>query len=255
MAELFGHERGAFTDAARARIGRLRAADGATLVLDEISEAPAALQAALLRVVEQGEVQPVGSERTVRVDVRLMASSNRPFDELSSGGVLRHDLLHRLAAFVVHKQPLRARPADIAPLACMFLERLFPNARSRPSLSAAALRRLEAYAYPGNVRELRQILVRAAAHADGLRIGALAVEIALADSPLGGAISADAAMNSADVTLAGVIRRHLAATLDSTCGNLSAAARSLDVPRSTLQHYLSKFEIERADPQSSSRSA
>jgi transcriptional regulator with GAF, ATPase, and Fis domain len=244
MAELFGHDRGAFTGATRSRLGRLRAADGATLLLDEISEAPPALQAALLRVIENGEVQPVGSDQLAAVDVRILATSNRPFAELASGTAFRLDLLHRLAGLVVKITPLRDRPEDIAPLALRFLVGLATVTGRTLVLSPRAMRRLEEYTLPGNGRELRQILVRASAVTSGRRIDALAIESAIADSPVPGAHCASPATIE-DGTLAAVIRRHLTATLDATEGNLSAAARRLDVPRSTLQHYLVKYEIER----------
>jgi len=244
MAELFGHDRGAFTGATRSRLGRLRTADGATLLLDEISEAPRALQAALLRVMENGEVQPVGSDHVAPVDVRILATSNRPLAELASGAAFRLDLLHRLAGLVVRIAPLRSRPEDIAPLADMFLERLAATAGRTLALTPRAMQRLEEYALPGNGRELRQILVRASAGTTGEHVDALAIESAIADSPAAGAITVDPE-SMADGTLAAIIRRHIAATLDATDGNLSAAARRLDVPRSTLQHYLVKYEVER----------
>ena len=244
MAELFGHDRGAFTGATQSRQGRLRAADGATLLLDEISEAPPALQAALLRVIENGEVQPVGSDRVVPVDIRIIATSNRPLAELAGGAVFRLDLLHRLAGLVVRIAPLRSRPEDIAPLARMFLWHLASTTGRTLVLSLRAMQRLEEYALPGNGRELRQILVRASAGTAGGHIDALAIEAAIAESPVVGALAASPA-SIAEETLAAIIRRHITATLDATEGNLSAAARRLDVPRSTLQHYLIKYEIER----------
>lgn len=244
MAELFGHDQGAFTGATRSRLGRLRAADGATLLLDEISEAPPALQAALLRVIENGEVQPVGSDQVAPVDVRILATSNRPLGELAGGAAFRLDLLHRLAGLVVRIEPLRNRPEDIAPLALMFLRGLAANTGRPLVLSSRGMRRLEEYGLPGNGRELRQILVRASVSTTGGRIDALAIEAAIADSPVRGALAASPE-SIADETLAAIIRRHIAATLDATEGNLSAAARRLDVPRSTLQHYLVKYGIER----------
>jgi len=244
MAELFGHERGAFTGAIHSRRGRLRAASGATLLLDEISEAPAALQAALLRVIENGEAQPVGADAPVAVDVRLLATSNRPLAELASGAAFRLDLLHRLAGLVVRIAPLRRRTEDIAPLARMFLRELGPSGEQPLRLSRQAIRRLEDYALPGNGRELRQILVRATATTSGERINTLTIEAAIADSPAARTIAATPEA-LVDETLAATIRRHIAATIDATEGNLSAAARRLDVPRSTLQHYLIKYDIDR----------
>ncbi len=244
MAELFGHERGAFTGATTSRRGRLRTAHGATLLLDEVSEAPSELQAALLRVIENGEVQPVGSDELAAVDVRILATSNRPLTELAGGTAFRIDLLHRLAGLVVRIAPLRSRPEDIAPLTQMFLRRLTASTGRPLVLSPEAMRRLQEYALPGNGRELRQILLRASASTTGARIDTLAIEAAIADSPSAGA-SVATPEDASDGTLAAVIRRHITATLDATEGNLSAAARRLEVPRSTLQHYLVKYDIER----------
>jgi two-component system response regulator HydG len=253
MAELFGHVRGAFTGATQARSGRLRAADGATLLLDELSEAPPTLQAALLRVVEQGEVQTMGTDGVSRVNVRLMATSNRPPAELADGSAMRFDLLQRLAGFVVRIQPLRRRPEDVAPLARLFLDEIGAALDHDLVLSPRALARLETQPLRGNARELRQLLVRATTFCADGRIHALAIDEAIADSPLD-ANPAAGVSPLADGTLATVIRDHIAATLDATDGNLSAAARRLDVPRSTLQHYLVKYGIER-QAQSSSCSA
>ena len=140
--------------------------------------------------------------------------------------------------------PLRSRPEDIAPLAHMFLGRLSSNGGRTLELSPRAMLHLEEYSLPGNGRELRQILVRAAASTTTDRIDALVIEAAIADSLMAGAATGRPE-STADGTLAAVIRRHITATLDAAEGNLSAAARRLDVPRSTLQHYLVKYEIER----------
>jgi DNA-binding NtrC family response regulator len=256
MAELFGHVRGAYTGAIEARPGRLRRADGATLLLDEITESSPNLQSALLRVIEQGEVQPVGADSLAKVDVRILATTNRSPDELCAGSALRGDLLHRLGTLVVKLQPLRERPEDIRPLTDMFLADIRCAEGQPPRLTEGAYAELETAHLSGNARELRQILVRAVAAFPGEPVHALAVRDAMAAGIHTPTSGTQGAVESTGGTLADVIRAHIAATLDATRGNLSEAARRLDVPRSTLQHYLVRYGIDRdAAGQSRTRSA
>jgi two-component system response regulator FlrC len=155
---LFGHVRGAFTGAADAQPGLFRAADGGTLFLDEIGDLPLALQAKLLRAVEQREVLPLGATRAVPVDVRLVAATHRDLQADVAAGRFRADLYWRLAVFTLALPPLAARPADIVPLAAAILGGL---AAAPPRLGEAALARLVAHGWPGNVRELGNVLERA----------------------------------------------------------------------------------------------
>ncbi|NKB88583.1 MAG: AAA domain-containing protein [Acidobacteria bacterium] len=256
MAELFGHVRGAYTGALASRQGRLRRAEGATLLLDEVTEAPAALQSALLRVLEHGEIQPVGSDTVEHIDVRLIATTNRSAQELADGSALRADLRHRLGALVLRLAPLRHRPEDIAPLADLFLDQLAEHRGMRYRLSTEGLRVLTDSPLAGNARELRQVLVRASIDCPDGVIHALAVTEALRSGFQIEASDACGAIYDNGATLADVIRRHLSATLDATGGNLSEAARRLDIPRSTLQHHLARYAIERPSrAQSRTRSA
>ena len=162
-SELFGHVKGAFTGASAARKGRFELADGGTLFLDEVGELPLDLQPRLLRVLQEGEIDPVGSEKPRKVDVRLIAATNRDLEAEVAAGRFRADLYYRLGVFPIHLPPLRERPEDVRALAETFLDR-FARANKRASLrlSKAALARLEAYAWPGNVRELFNVLERAA---------------------------------------------------------------------------------------------
>lgn len=237
-AELFGHRRGAFTGAACDREGRIRAADGASVVLDEVTETTADFQAALLRTIEQGEVHPVGMDGAVQVDVRFIATSNRPLGELASGASFRLDLFHRLAAFVIEIVPLRARREEIDELAVHFLTRLAERYGASRSLSADARSLLGQQPFPGNVRELRQVLLRAYALATTPQITARDIAPALFAAGERGGESGYAAR-----TLEEVIRDHIRRTLTHADGNLSEAARLLAVPRSTLQHYLVKYGV------------
>ena len=160
-AELFGHTRGAFTGAVQSRTGRIEAAHGGTLFLDEIGEMPIGLQAKMLRFLENGEIQRVGDNDTVHVNVRVIAATHQDLETRATAGEFRLDLYHRLAVFPIDIPPLRERLSDIAALSEHFLALMGRNS-PRKSLSAAALDKLYAHDWPGNVRELAHILERAA---------------------------------------------------------------------------------------------
>lgn len=159
-AELFGHTRGAFTGAVQSRTGRIEAAHGGTLFLDEIGEMPLALQAKMLRFLENGELQRVGDNETIRVDVRVVAATHRDLERLSEERSFRLDLYHRLAVFPVVIPSLRERKEDIPLLAGYILDK-FGETMPQKRLSREALALLEAYDWPGNVRELGHVLERA----------------------------------------------------------------------------------------------
>jgi transcriptional regulator with GAF, ATPase, and Fis domain len=162
-SELFGHVRGAFTGAATSRKGRFEMADGGTLFLDEIGDLPLELQPKLLRVIQEKEIDPLGSERPRKVDVRLIAATHVDLRKAVEEGRFREDLYYRLNVFPVHLPPLRERPEDIEPLARLFLDRFAKeNRRPVPHLAEAFLAQLRGYAWPGNVRELHNVLERAA---------------------------------------------------------------------------------------------
>jgi DNA-binding NtrC family response regulator len=160
-AELFGHTRGAFTGAVQSRTGRIEAAHGGTLFLDEIGEMPLALQAKMLRFLECGELQRVGDNETMRVDVRVIAATHQPLEQRAEEGAFRLDLYHRLAVFPVEVPALRERMEDIGALAEHILVQMGQK-MPRKRLSGAALERLRGHHWPGNVRELMHVLERAA---------------------------------------------------------------------------------------------
>jgi DNA-binding NtrC family response regulator len=171
-AELFGHTRGAFTGAVHSRTGRIEAADGGTLFLDEIGEMPLGLQSKMLRFLESGELQRVGENEILHVDVRVIAATHQALEERATEGSFRLDLYHRLAVFPIEVSPLRRRKQDIAALAEHFLA-MMGRTSPRKRLSAAALQRLHEHHWPGNVRELSHVLERATILAgDSLEIGA-----------------------------------------------------------------------------------
>jgi DNA-binding NtrC family response regulator len=160
-AELFGHTRGAFTGAVQGRVGRIEAAQGGTLFLDEIGEMPLALQSKLLRFVESGELQRVGENDPVRVDVRIIAATHRPLAQLASQGNFRADLYYRLAVFLIRTPALTSHPEDLPGLVGHFLARQAERGPAK-SLSADAMLMLKEHKWPGNIRELQHVLERAA---------------------------------------------------------------------------------------------
>lgn len=159
-AELFGHARGAFTGAVQGRTGRIEAAHGGTLFLDEIGEMPVALQAKLLRFLETGELQRIGENEPVRVDVRIVAATHRPLARLAAEGGFRADLYYRLAVFTIRTPSLVEHRADLDALTRHFLHRL-GEASPAKNLTGPALERLREHSWPGNVRELEHVLERA----------------------------------------------------------------------------------------------
>jgi transcriptional regulator with GAF, ATPase, and Fis domain len=161
-AELFGREKGAYTGALTKQIGRFELANGSTLFLDEIGELPLELQAKLLRIVQDGEFERLGNPRTIRIDVRVIAATNRDLAKMMRNAAFREDLFYRLNVFPIHVPPLRERTEDIPPLASTFIKELERKAGKRiDSLSPENIRLLQAYSWPGNVRELRNVIEQA----------------------------------------------------------------------------------------------
>ena len=184
-AILFGHEKGAFTGASTANQGIFRAADGGTLLLDEISEMPMALQAKLLRALQEKAVTPIGSQADIPVDVRVIATTNRNMAEEIRSGHFREDLYYRLNVFPLNTVALAARIDDIVPVATFLLERHVKAAASMPWLDQGAIKLLRSYGWPGNVRELENVLQRALVLADNGIITASDILIDNALQPVG----------------------------------------------------------------------
>jgi len=160
-AELFGHTRGAFTGAVQGRVGRIESADGGTLFLDEIGEMPLALQSKLLRFVESSELQRIGENETIKVDVRILAATHRPLAEHAQTGAFRADLYYRLAVFLIRTPSLAEHGQDLPLLVDHFMRKM---GRDEPvkRVDAGAMAKLAAHSWPGNVRELEHVLERAA---------------------------------------------------------------------------------------------
>ena len=238
-SELFGHERGAFTGADRRRVGRFEAADGGTLFLDEVAETSPAVQAKLLRALQERRATPLGGCEGRPFDVRVVCASNRDLQGLVREGLFREDLYFRLAAFPVTIPPLRERRGDVALLARHIL------GEGGPALDAAALERLERHDWPGNVRELQNALRRAAALCGEGPIRAEHLPPGLGERAGASARRAgEAAQDAAEIeTLEEVERRHVLRAVELCAGNLAEAARRLGVGRSTLYRKLESWGV------------
>jgi two-component system response regulator AtoC len=247
-SELFGHAKGAFTGAHADRVGLWEEADGGTVFLDEITETTTAFQVKLLRVLQEGEIRRVGSNQTQRLDVRVIAASNRDVGKEVEAGRFRQDLFYRLNAVTIYLPPLRERREDIYPLASSFAERVWslnPSARFSPE----ALRLLERYPWPGNIRELENAIVRAVA----LCSHTVRPED-LPDSIRNYRLDPETKVNSDGTesiqlpeewpTLSEVEGRYVARVLAHTSGNKQAAARVLDVDPKTLVRMIKRHKIE-----------
>ncbi len=255
-SELFGHVKGAFTGATDRRIGRFELADGGTLFLDEVSELPLETQAKLLRVLQEQEFEPVGSSRTQKVNVRVIAATNRDLAADSRGGRFRADLFYRLNVFPIELPPLRDRPEDIEALAVHFMRRMGRKmGKVLTEIEPETLRALKAHPWPGNIRDLQNTIERAAVLAQGnaLRVDwrldypesiqPTAVSAAKANTP--GSPPASNAQS-----LEAVERNHIIAVLKKTRGVVEGpqgAAKLLQMNASTTRFRMRKLGITRAD--------
>jgi DNA-binding NtrC family response regulator len=236
-SELFGHVRGAYTDAKTDRVGRFELADGGTLFLDEIANVPVNLQPKLLRVLETGEFERVGSSQTRRVDVRVLSATNSNLKDESASGRFRQDLFFRLNTVEIHLPPLRERPEDIPALAAHFLG--IHAQRYRKELRVfdpAALEALATYAWPGNVRELDHVVQRAV-------LLARADEVKPADLGLQTARGEGGERRLEEMSLEEVERLLIQKALRRFGGNVSQAAETLGLSRSALYRRMQKYEI------------
>jgi len=239
-SELFGYERGAFTGAMQAKKGRLELADGGTLFLDEIGDLALEAQAKLLRAIETGEMERVGGTRTSRVDVRLVAATNKDLAEAVREGDFREDLYFRLKVLPVAVPPLRERRGDVALLSAHFLAR-FAAAEGRecPELTEDAVQLLEDYHWPGNVRELRNLMERAVVLVDGPRIDAADLLPWLESQP----------GEAEEAGLKGKVARSeidsIRRALDAADWNVTQAASGLGIDRTNLHRKMRKYGITR----------
>jgi two-component system response regulator AtoC len=238
-SELFGHARGAFTGADRERIGLFGAANGGTLLLDEIGDLPLGLQPKLLRVLQEGEVRPVGDNRTLPVDVRVVAATAVDLRQAVAQGRFREDLFYRLAVMTLELPPLRRRPEDIAPLALAYLPRLAAKlGRPVPELSAAALQLLEKHAWPGNVRELINVLEKTLVLCHEMTIDA--DDIILGEAPAAGKDEGDLSLKKA---VAELERDFICRALSATSGNRTQAAKLLEISLRNLLYKIKEYGL------------
>jgi len=275
-SELFGHEKGSFTGAFQRRLGAFEQSHGGTLFLDEIGDMPPALQAKILRVLQQREIQRLGGHETVAVDVRILAATNKVLESALQAGAFREDLYYRLQVVSIPVPPLREHPEDIPELAEHFIGKYTPPGEPLPALEAAALTKLQTYSWPGNVREMENAIRRALVHAKGRII--MDRDLHLGEPPVAsphGEVTSCAgsrpgtppAEESPEEQLEQALRRWLAqqaqrapdetalpipgqmeskllqAALRQTRGNQVRAARLLGISRATLRNWLKRYDL------------
>jgi chemotaxis protein methyltransferase CheR len=235
-SELFGHEKGAFTGADSRRLGRFEIANGATLFLDEIGELPMELQPKLLRVIQDGELERLGSSQTIKVDVRIIAATNRNLEEEVHRGRFRDDLWYRLNVFPITMPPLRDRLDDIPLLVEFYIKKISKRmGKSIEVIPTGVMDALQNYHWPGNVRELENVLERAVINSSGPKLRLMdELKSRQKDSP------------AAPKTLEAVEREHIVRTLEQTRWKISGkngAAEILGLNRSTLRARMRKLGI------------
>ncbi len=254
-SELFGHVKGAFTGAIANRDGRFKVADGGTILLDEVGDSPPETQVKLLRVLQEHEFEPIGCNKTVKVDVRLIAATNRNLEEDVRAGKFRSDLLYRLNVFPIHVPPLRERREDV-PLLVAFLLQTFSQklGKSVTQVRQDTMRRLMEYSWPGNVRELQNILERAVILSTNNvlvldREFTLGVDDARAPVPTEALWPVTSgASSAASASLRDAERRHIESALAATNWVIEGekgAARILDIHPNTLRSRMKKLDIHR----------
>jgi len=243
-SELFGHEKGAFTGAERRREGKFVQAHGGSLFLDEVSEMSKAMQVKLLRVLQEREVTRVGGAEVIKVDVRVIAASNKNLKEEIQKGNFREDLFYRLNVVSLHVPPLRERKEDIPMLAQHFLKHFSKrNNKNIQGYTPRAMQKIMAYSWPGNIRELMNAVERAVvlAHADFLDAAEIALIMGDSASSVGAAESDRPPQN---LSLEDVEKKSILGALDACGGNKSEAARRLGITRKTLRAKLQKYQTE-----------
>jgi DNA-binding NtrC family response regulator len=241
-SELYGHERGSFTGATSARKGLLESASGGTVFLDEISETSLSFQVKLLRVIQEREIRRVGSNEIVRVDIRLIAATNRDLREMVRANRFREDLFHRLNVFTIGLPPLRERVADIPLLASYFLKTFSEKHGKTVRLAAGAVDAMKRYPWPGNVRELKNILERAITFNDTGVIQEDELEFGEPAAPL--EASEGSAQAAANGSLDQMEKDHIIRVLKETGGNKKRAAEILGIERRTLYNKAKRLGID-----------
>ena len=241
-SELFGYEKGAFTGATKSKAGLFQAADGGTIFLDEIGELPQEMQAKLLRVLQEKEVRPVGSNEKVNIDVRVIAATNRDLEAAYRDGTFRKDLYFRLNVVTVHLPPLRERRSDIPVLVHHFLDRYAKG--SHIQVTAAAMKSLLHYDWPGNVRELENCIARAVTLGDGKIIDVADLPPAIrSEQPDSGMITSQDTSTLSTTALAEMERMTILRVFEQANGDKALAGRMLGISRATLYRKLKRYNI------------
>lgn len=248
-ATLFGHERGAFTGALQSHAGKFEQAQGGTLLLDEVTEMPLGLQAKLLRVLQEREVERVGGKKPIPLDVRILATSNRNLESEVQAGRFREDLYYRLNVFPLHLPALRERPRDIVPLARRVLARSAEGAAERQhALSESAISCLTTYTWRGNIRELENVIQRAIILAPGDTIEPEHLCLPQGASAAGEAakIAAGEPVRTLPADLKSLEKTHILETLEACGGVRKLAAERLKMSERTLRYKLAQYRLEDA---------
>jgi formate hydrogenlyase transcriptional activator len=255
-SELFGHVKGAFTGAFERRIGRFELADGGTIFLDEVGELPLDTQVKLLRVLQESEFEPVGSNRSVSVDVRIICATNRNLEESIKASTFRSDLYYRLNVFPLHVPPLRERRSDSDQLATFFVSRYARNLGKKiTGISEATRQKLLSYSWPGNIRELQNLIERALILSTGPILELESDLTSVPSAPVFSDFQPEAPEllpyvdRSPLKTLQEVERDHILAVLQETHGVIegsNGAARTLGMHPNTLRHRMEKLGIKRS---------
>jgi two-component system, NtrC family, response regulator AtoC len=241
-SELFGYEKGAFTGASRSKAGLFQAANGGTIFLDEIGELPLEMQAKLLRVLQEKEVRPVGSNDKVNVDVRVIAATNRDLETAYRDGTFRKDLYFRLNVVTVHLPALRDRRSDIPMLVHHFLDRYAPN--DNLQVTPAAMKSLLQYDWPGNIRELENCVARAVTLGDRRTIDVIDLPPAIrSDQASNFAVSPQDSVSLSTTALAEMERMTILRVFEQANGDKALAGKMLGISRATLYRKLKRYNI------------
>jgi two-component system, NtrC family, response regulator AtoC len=243
-SELFGHERGAFTGAIARKVGRFERANGGTLFLDEIGDMSLVLQAKILRALQEREIERLGGEERIRLDVRVVAATHRALPSLIASGDFREDLFYRLAVVRLHLPALRERPGDVRALALHYAARFAAeHGRALRGIADEAMRSLEAHPWPGNVRELRNVLERAVLLATGDVLLVDHLQLAASAAPVQGAAGGSLPGYSAGMTMAQVEALHIGTVLRQVNGHFGRAAEILDMHRNTVSRKAMEYGV------------
>jgi transcriptional regulator with PAS, ATPase and Fis domain len=241
-SELFGSEKGAFTSSDKLRKGKFELADGGTLFLDEIGDMSAVAQAKVLRAFEYKQFERVGGEATLHTDVRIVAATNRPLDQLLNTGRFREDLFYRMNEFTIEVPPLRNRRDEIEPLAQRFIRECNERFSTRiTGLEPAALKKMMAHSWPGNVRELRAVIKRASVAAPGNLIRADDLRLGVSTTPT------EEIKPGSDLSIAAMESRHIEQVLKQTGWNKKETSNLLGISRPTLDRKITEYNLKKPE--------